>query len=161
MARTVDQAFDELIKRIQPLPSEQGKVKSHYSTVNSCLSRSFGCYDLREIGSFGSGTSVRNYSDTDYFAACPSEKISENSNTMLVNFRNALSYTFHSTTGIRVSSPAVRIPFGSRVSELVEVCPARFKGLIQTPLAQRPYYEIPDSNGGWMKASPNAHNHYV
>lgn len=60
-------------------------------------------------------------------------------------------------TGVRVSCPAVVVPFGSTRSETTEIVPADYVA------DKNGYYvyDIADCQGGWMRASPDAHNAYV
>lgn len=56
-----------------------------------------------------------------------------------------------------MSCPAVVLPFGTSPSETTEVVPADY-------VAEEnnfSVYEIPDCDGGWMRASPDAHNAFV
>lgn len=161
MAKTIEQGFETLIGRLAPLQSEHDTAASHRGSVKSCFEKNFGCYEFTETGSFGNGTGVRHYSDTDYFAACAADKISANSGAALREAKEALEETFWSTEGIVVRTPAVRIPFGSRASERLEVTPCTFNGMIDTPVGSKPYYDIPRIGGGWMQSSPKAHNAYV
>ena len=75
MPKTIEEGFDTLIGRLQPLSSENGKAQSHKNSVESCLKNGLSCSKFFETGSFGSGTGVRHYSDTDYFAVIPSSNL--------------------------------------------------------------------------------------
>jgi hypothetical protein len=161
MAKTIAQGFENLVARLAPLGSEHDTAESHRGSVKSCFENNFTCYDFFETGSFGNGTGVRHYSDTDYFAVCPKDELSSNSGTALREAKNALEETFKRTPGIETRTPAVRIPFGNYASETLEVTPSRFNGMIDTPVGGKPYYDIPDFGGGWMQSSPGAHNAYV
>ena len=161
MAKTIEEGFEALITRLVPLSSEHDTASSHKSSVKACFENNFGCYEFFETGSFGNGTGVRHYSDTDYFALCPKDKLSANSATALREAKEELQATFWNTDGIEVRTPAVRIPFGTRASERLEVTPSRFNGMIQTPVGSKPYYDIPDFGGSWMQSSPKAHNAFV
>lgn len=161
MPRTVTEGFEELIRRLQPLSSEHETAAKHKSTVFSCLQKNFDCYELKETGSFGNGTGVRQYSDTDYFAICKANTLPDNSKYTLGRFREELQYTFHKTDGIKVNTPAVQIPFGYHSSETLEVTPTYFHGMIDTPVGKKPFYSIPNYLAGWMKSSPDTHNAYV
>ena len=161
MARTIEDAFDELVKRLQPSNLEYDKAARHRSRVYSCLERNFDCYRFFETGSFGSGTGVRGYSDIDYFAVCKSRTLPDNSGYVLTRFRDELRYTFHATESIRVNTPAVRIEFGTFASEVLEIVPTCFLGFTNSSLGQKAYYSIPDYSGQWVTASPEAHNAYV
>ncbi|GJQ61100.1 MAG: hypothetical protein SCALA702_01530 [Melioribacteraceae bacterium] len=161
MAKTIDEGFETIIGWLKPLASEREKSTKHKSTVNSCLTTNFSCTNLFETGSFGNGTGVRHYSDTDYFAVIPATNLHVNSATSLRLVKEALQSTFWSTSGIGVSCPAVKISFGSYKSEELEVTPCCYNGMSETSLGNFRRYEIPDSNSGWMFSSPKAHNEYV
>lgn len=161
MAKTLDEGFSTFLSWLVPLESEHNKSVSHKSSVKSCLVNNFECYSFFETGSFGNGTGVRHYSDTDYFAACPSKKLKQNSASTLRELKTALQETFWNTGGIEVDSPAVKIPFGKYKSETLEVTPCSYEGMIDTPHGSKPLYDIADGDGGWMKSSPAAHNAYV
>lgn len=159
--KTVEEGFETLIERLEPLYSEREKSTKHKVTVKSCLEKNFDCTNLFETGSLGNGTGVRHYSDTDYFAVIPPDKLKDNSSSSLREVKEALQHTFWSTSGIIVSCPAVKIPFGSYKSEELEVTPCCINGTVETSLGNFRRYEIPDCNGGWMFSSPKAHNEYV
>lgn len=159
--KTIEEGFETLVSRLIPFSSEREKATKHKDTVKSCLVNNFGCINLFETGSFGNGTGVRHYSDTDYFAVIPENNLNENSAISLRQLKEAIQTTFWSTNGIVVSSPAVKIPFGTYKSEELEVTPCCTKGLVETPLGNFRKYEIPDCCGGWMFSSPKAHNEYV
>jgi len=161
MAKTILQGFEDLVTRLSPLGSEHDTAVSHKGSVKSCFENNFNCYEFFETGSFGNGTGVRHYSDTDYFAVCPKDNLSSNSASALREAKDALEATFTRTQGIETRTPAVRIPFGSYASETLEVTPSRFNGMIDTPVGSKPYYDIPNFGGGWMQSSPKAHNAYV
>jgi hypothetical protein len=161
MALSIEDGFGKFIATVQPLLGEHLKATSHRDSVKSCLEKNFKCYDFPETGSFGNGTGVRHYSDTDYFGVCPVEELWSGSEYTLSKFRDALKKTFWNTDGIGVNTPAVSIPFGTYASETMEVTPAMFNGLIETPHGKKGYYSIPDFSNGWMQSSPAAHNSYV
>lgn len=161
MAKTLQEGFETLVKRLSPLSSEHDTATKHKNSVKGRFENNFKCYEFFETGSFGNGTGVRHYSDTDYFAVCPKDNLSINSTTALREAKEALQDTFWSTDGIEVRTPAIRIPFGRYASETLEVTPCRFNGMIDSPVGSKPYYDIPNFGGGWMQSSPKAHNAYV
>jgi len=161
MAKSLEEGFSTFLGWLKPLDSEHDKAVSHRGSVKSCFENNFKCYEFFETGSFGNRTGVRHHSDTDYFAVCPIDELSVNSGTVLREARQALEKTFWATGNISVCTPAVRIPFGQYVSETIEVTPARYNGMVNTPVGNKPYYDIPDFDGGWMQSSPRAHNAYV
>ena len=107
-------------------------------------------------GSFGNGTSISGYSDVDYFAVIPTKNLKENSTTTLRQVRDALATRFPNT-GVRVSCPAVVVPFGTDAKESTEVTPADY---IKATNGYN-IYDIPDCSDGWMNSSPSTHNAYV
>jgi len=161
MAKTLSQGFDAFITKLQPLNSEHQKAASHKNSVLGCMEKNFGCTNLFETGSFGNGTGVRHYSDTDYFARCPANNFYLDSAYTLRKVKEAIQNTFWSTSRIEVKSPAVRIPFGTYASERLELTPAYYEGLVSTPVGSKYSYKIPDYYGGWMSSSPGAHIAYV
>jgi hypothetical protein len=161
MAKTLDDGFETFLGWLVPLESEHHTAARHKSSVKSCLENNFDCYNFFETGSFGHGTGVRHYSDTDYFAVCKTASLKENSAVTLREVKSALQDTFWNTIGIEVKTPAVRVPFGKYKSENLEVTPCDYQGLIETPLGKKATYDIPAYDGSWMRSSPDAHNAYV
>lgn len=161
MAKTLQQGFDTFLGWLEPLASEHEKAKKHKNSVKGCLENNFKCYDFFETGSFGNGTGVRHYSDTDYFGVCPSANLWENSAYTLRKAKEVMQTTFWQTKGIEVKTPAVQIPLGIYASETLEITPCTFNGLVETPVGKKSSYDIANFDGGWMKASPQAHNAYV
>ena len=161
MGKTIEEGFSAFIEKLKPLSSEHDKAASHKDSVKRCMENSFGCTGFFETGSFGNGTGVRHYSDTDYFARCPKDNFYTDSSTTLRLVKEALQSTFPRTSGIEVKKPAVRIPFGLLASERLELTPAYYGGLITTPVGDKYAYHLPDYDGGWMRSSPGAHIDYV
>lgn len=157
MAKIVDDAFVEFHGRLTPSGTESAAAKSHRESIEQCLSKSFTVSRFFRTGSFGNGTSIRGYSDVDYFASVPPASQLQNSATMLKRVRDALDTRFPNT-GVRIDSPAVVVPFGSDASETTEVVPAYYVGKDK---ADHRTYKIPDGAGGWLKSSPDTHNVYV
>ena len=108
------------------------------------------------IGSFGNGTSISGYSDVDYLASLGRDTLTNNSTYSLGKVRDALADRFQNTN-VRVSCPAVVVPFGTKKSETTEVVPADY---IEEEHGFY-VYDIPDCQDGWMRASPDAHIAYV
>ncbi|WP_324718089.1 nucleotidyltransferase [Carboxydochorda subterranea] len=156
MPKTVEEGFRELLGKLTPSATETEAAARHRRSIKSCLERAFGITHFFRTGSFGNGTSISRYSDVDYFAVIPSERLKDNSAASLAEVRNALDACFP-RTGVRVNCPAVKVPFGTQEEETTEVVPARFVG---TSGVYR-VYEIPDCDGGWTRSSPEAHHGYV
>jgi hypothetical protein len=161
MAKSLSEGFETFLSWLVPLSTEHELAKSHKNSVFSCLQKNFNCTRLFETGSFGNGTGIRHYSDTDYFASIPNSNLYSSSSYSLRKIKDALQETFWNTDGIVVNTPAVMMPFGRFSSESLEITPCSFKGLTDTPLGEFQAYHIPDGNDGWMLSSPGAHNAFV
>lgn len=107
-------------------------------------------------GSFGYGTSVSGYSDVDYFAVIPTNRLKQDSNASLTEIAAALRQRFP-LTNVTIESPAVIVPFGTSRWERHEIIPANYLCTNQ----KLDFYEIPDRAGSWMQACPDGHAAYV
>ena len=156
MPRTIDQGFRDFLTKLTPSTMESQATKNHRSSIETCLKSNFGLKRFVRIGSFGNGTSVSGYSDVDYLACLPTNQLTTTSNYSLTKVRNTLDFRFPNT-GVRVSCPAVVVPFGQTKSEITDVVPADY---IRDENSFS-VYDIADCTNGWRKASPDAHNAYV
>lgn len=156
MPRTVDEGFRDFHQKLTPSNFETEAAKRHRASIKQSIESNFGLRRFWRIGSFGNGTSVSGYSDVDYMASIPRESLKKNSSTSLTKLRDALATTFPNT-GVRTSCPAVVVPFGTDAKEATEVTPAYYLRTTNN----FDIYGIPDCSGGWMEASPDAHNAYV
>ncbi|MDD4976699.1 MAG: hypothetical protein PHY93_20255 [Bacteriovorax sp.] len=157
MPRTLDEGFRDFLTKLTPTTAESDAAKSHRNSIETRLKLDFGAVKrFVRIGSFGNGTSISGYSDVDYLASLPTDKLSQNSGYSLTKVRDSLDARFPST-GVRVNCPAVVCPFGTSASETTEIVPADYVGESNG----FKIYEIPDCADGWMRASPDAHNDYV
>ena len=156
MPRTINEGFQDFLKKLTPSDYESDAAKGHRSSIEQCIKSNFVLQRFWRTGSFGNGTSISGYSDVDYMASLSAGSINQNSSNALTELREALETRFPNT-GVRTSCPAVVVPFGADGKEATEVTPAFF--LHNT--VDFPVYGIPDCSGGWMAASPDAHNHYV
>lgn len=157
MAKTVEEGFRIFHSRLTPTRGESEAAKSHRASIEVCLKKNFEITRFFRTGSFGNGTSIRGYSDVDYFASIPTKNLKQNSGVTLRAVRDALDAHFPNT-GVRVSTPAVLVPFGTDASESTEVVPA---GLSAVDCDAHCIYKIADGAGGWIRSSPDAHNAYV
>ena len=156
MPRTIDQGFRDFLTKLTPSSSEAQAAKSHRASIEARLKRDFGLRRFARIGSFGNGTSISGFSDVDYLASLARDTLTNNSSNSLGKVRDSLADRFPNT-GVRVNCPAVTVPFGNEKSETTEIVPADY-----IEEANGHYiYDIPDCAGGWMRASPDAHNSYV
>ena len=155
--RTVDRGFRDFLTKLKPTSTESTAAKNHRASIKACLESNFGMTRFFQSGSFGNGTSISGYSDVDYFAQIPTKNLNTNSTTTLRKVRNVLDTRFPDT-GVRVSCPAVVVPFGTDAKESTEVTSADY---IKVTEDKYKVYEIPDCSDGWMRSSPDAHNAYV
>lgn len=151
MAKTVADAFDILIDRLKPSEAETAAAATHRVGIDARLTADFGMTRLFRSGSFGHGTSVKGFSDIDYFAVIPAANLYASSNYTLQKLRESLLKRFPSTA-ITVRSPAVVVPFGTTAGERHEITPAYVDGSI---------YKIPNRNDGWMHSAPSTHAGWV
>ncbi len=156
MPRTVDEGFRDFLTKLTPSSGETAAATRHRKSIEQCIRSKFGLKRFWRTGSFGNGTSISGYSDVDYMASIPTDKLKRNSTTSLTELRDALAERFPDT-GVRSACPAVVVPFGTDKKETTEVTPADYVG----KSGDHRVYEIPDCDGGWMKSSPDAHNSYV
>lgn len=156
MPRSIEEGFADFLAKLKATAPEVEAAKRHRASIEACLRNNFGLLRFTRIGSFGNGTSVSGYSDVDYLASIPTSMLTASSTYSLMKVRDALDARFPST-GVRVNSPAVSVPFGKYRSEDTEVVPADYIGEVNGFRI----YEIADGNGDWMRISPDSHNAYV
>ena len=156
MPRTVNEGFQDFLKKLTPSSYESEAAKRHRASIEACIEANFGLNRFWRTGSFGNGTSISGHSDVDYMASVPEKSLKTNSSTSLTEFRSALTARFP-TTGVKTSCPAVVVPFGTDGKETTEVTPA----FLHDDEGTFKVYGIPNCSGAWMKASPDAHNDYV
>jgi len=156
MPRTIEEGFEDFLSKLKPQTGESENAKSHRASIEACLKNNFGLNRFVRIGSFGNWTSISRYSDVDYLACLPTNQLTQSSTSSLVKVRSALDTRFPNT-GVAVNCPAVLVPFGTRKSERTEIVPADY---VREANGYK-VYDIADCAGGWMKASPDAHNAYV
>ncbi|QDN80439.1 nucleotidyltransferase [Streptomyces sp. S1A1-7] len=158
MATTVTAAFNSLVSNLTRSPGETAYMASHRESVQQKLKNAFGVTYFFGTGSNSNGTSVRYWSDVDYFASIPVAVQQADSAYMLRRIKDALKERFPSTY-IHVEAPAVVCEFGTDGAEKLEVVPAYYHGRDSSDKYN--VYKIPRVGGGWIKSGPSAHNGYV
>ncbi len=157
MPRTLEVGFQDFLSKLTPSSYESEAAASHRNSIETRLRTDFGSVRrFTRIGSFGNGTSISGHSDVDYLACLPTNQLSDSSTYTLQNVRNSLTYRFPNSD-VRVSCPAIVCPFGTLRSETTEIVPCGYLEEINGYKV----YQIANCSGGWMKASPDAHNAYV
>ena len=157
MAKTVGEGFRVFHSRLTPTGGQSDAAKKHRASIETCMKQNFEITRFFRSGSFGNATSVRGFSDVDYFASIPPKHIRQDSNTMLSVVRSALDTRFPNT-GVAVRTPAVLVPFGKDRSNWTDVVPARY---YKKTDSEDLIYRIADGDGSWAYASPSAHQSYV
>lgn len=156
MATNVNDAFDQLVGRLTPSNTEATAAASHRASIEQCLKAQFGMFRFFRSGSFGFGTSVSGYSDVDYFAVLPTNRLKQDSNSTLNEVAAALRVRFP-LTGVKIEAPVVVVPFGSNKGERHEIIPADFLW----PSGGADVFHIPNRAGGWIQSSPDAHGRRI
>ena len=157
MAKTLEEGFNLLLTRLTPLKTETDAAKRHRASIEKCLKNNFGMTSFFRSGSFGNGTSIRKFSDVDYFAVIPRDQLKEDSRIILRKIKSKLNIRFQSTD-IVIKSPTVFLPFGTLKCESTEIVPADLLGYNKDEFE---IYDIPSYNGSWIKSRPKAHNKFV
>lgn len=160
MAKTIEEGFRIFHQRLTPTATESNAARSHRASIEACLKSYFEITRFFRSGSFGNGTSIRNYSDLDFFAAISEDNISAIADNALMSVWEVLDNRFP-LTGVAIKRPAILLPFGTDASESTDVVPAK---LVEIDNDDNFIYKIPNPNedgGGWILASPDAHNRYI
>lgn len=156
MARTVNQGFEEFLKRLVPTGPEREAGASHRASVKSALERKLTVNNFFETGSFSHGTGVRPYSDIDALVSIGGSR-PDSSYTALTWVKDALSQRFPSTN-VTIRRPAVVIEFAGGY-ETWEIIP----GFLTLRGGSALVYDIPSpvTGGGWIDAAPKEHLAFV
>jgi len=78
MPRTVDEGFRDFLPKLTPSETETAAAASHRNSIETRLKLDFDLKRFFRIGSFGNGTSISGYSDVDYLASIPTDKLKKN-----------------------------------------------------------------------------------
>lgn len=152
--RSVRDAFEVLLKRSVPLPSEREAASRHRASVEACLQASLDVLAVHETGSFRHGTGVRGQSDVDVLVSLRGDRPTS-SDTALRWVRDALTARYASSR-VYTSRPAVVVDFAGG-AERWEVIP----GFISHFQDGFVVYDIPGPASGWIQSAPSAHLKYV
>lgn len=157
MAKTPEEGFQTLLGWLTPTATESNSAASHRTSIDTCLKSNHGMTGFFRSGSYGFGTSVSGYSDVDYFAVFPANRLHTSSVDSLNTIASTLRIRFPQS-GVYVDAPAIVIPFGTTRAERHEIIPAHEIG---TTPAGRKIYGMPNRVGGWMQASPDASGAWI
>lgn len=156
MAMSVNEGFEEFLRRLTPTEAQRLAGSVHRSSVKSALESRLNVLNFFETGSFGHGTGIRGLSDIDALVSL-GEKPSS-SYTALTRVKDALEERFPHTL-IKVRRPAVVVEFGGGY-ETWEIIP----GFLTTRGGKdHMVYDIPGPNAGgdYIDSAPRSHNAYV
>jgi len=163
--RKVEYPPDEILRRLrrlvailEPSQSELSRYASHQHTVARRLETALSATVLA-VGSHARSTYLRKSSDLDLFAVLPVESTlwggaRKSSIAVLKSLKRELEQRYRDTT-IGKSGPSVTLHFGGG-DFIVDVVPA-----VQVDGRHSDIYEIPSSDGGWLRTNPVAHNKYL
>jgi len=157
MAKTVNEGFEEFLRRLTPTKSQREAGAGHRASVKAALEAKLTVSRFFETGSFSHGTGVRNHSDIDALLSIGNAKPGS-SYTALNWVKDALQKRFPRTSVV-IRRPAVVVAFASGY-ETWEVIPGflALKGG-----SDQLVYDIPGPNAGsaWIDSSPDEHLAYV
>lgn len=156
MARTVNEGFEEFLKRLIPTQAQRDAGSSHRASVKAALETKLTIGAYFETGSFSHGTGVRGFSDIDMLVSIGNNR-PETSYIALTWVKEALEKRFPLTT-VQIRRPAVVIKFAGGY-ETWEVIP----GFLTNRGANQLVYDIPGAsdNPSWIDSAPNEHLSYV
>lgn len=109
---------------------------------------------LFESGSWTHGTALKDHSDVDYMAWATSDQPVRPS-TALSNMKAALAGSHWAITGLRVSSPTVKVQFYGDPN--FEVVPA----WLSRTVGDDNVFWIPGPGDQWVESAPGAHLRFV
>src|ERR1700722_1094124 len=109
MARTVNEGFEEFLRRLVPTKAQRDAGSSHRATVKAALEANLSVKNFFETGSFSHGTGVRGNSDIDALVSIANAK-PDSSVTALTWVKSALQARFPNTT-VEFRRPAVVAKF--------------------------------------------------
>lgn len=157
MARTVNEGFEEYLRRLVPTKAQREAGASHRKSVKSALESRLTVRSFFETGSFTHGTGVRNRSDIDVLVSLGAAKPGS-SYTALTWVKNALVARFPNTV-VEIRRPAVEVRFGGGY-ETWEVIPGY---LTSRGGVDQLVYDIPGpaTGSGWIDSAPTEHLKYV
>ena len=76
MPRNIDEGFCDFLTKLTPTATESEAAKGHRASIETRLKLDFGSVPrFTRIGSFGNGTSISGYSDVDYLACLPTNRV--------------------------------------------------------------------------------------
>lgn len=157
MLRTVNEGFEEFLKRLTPTDAERAAAAAHRASIKAALEARLTVRTFFETGSFTHGTGIRGLSDVDVLVSLGGVK-PQSSYTALQLVEDALTKRFP-LTDVSIRRPAVAVRFGAG-TETWEVIPAF---ITCRGTATQVVYDIPGPSAGsvWIDSAPQEHLTYV
>lgn len=149
--------FDVLLGRIAPSTTARSTAEGRAKTIAARLASAMTMSRWLLSGSFYKETAVTRHSDLDLFVVFARDNVRwggkyVTSTTVLGNIGTALRQSYPNT-GVRRDEVAITVAFEQGAAP-VDVVPAIYHRHDVT--LGSPIYLIPDGNGGWMEAAPDA-----
>lgn len=150
-----DATLDAFIGSLTPPSLDRTTVSQRRKILEDAVTASTSCVSFSESGSWSHGTSIGGHSDVDYMAYIPDYARPILPSTALSNLKDAISGSHWSITGLRISSPTVKVTFYQPPN--FEVVPAYYNR------EQRgiSVFRIPGPGDEWVESIPVGHNSYV
>lgn len=155
MPLTVNEGFEEFLRRITPTQTERNAAASHRGSVKSALDGRLNVARFFETGSFVHGTGIRHKSDVDVLVSLDHPKPGS-SETALNWTKDALNSHF-STTPVKIRRPSVVVEFAQK-EEQWEVTPGF---ITRRGDPNQKVYDIPGPSDGWIDTAPDEHIDYL
>lgn len=161
---SIAEAFQDLLRALEPLESEVNALRSHRKTIEQALRGEFAGFNRVEpMGSHTHRTAIRRHSDVDYLAVLGKADVTRggsrvSSTTTLGRLRRALDSRF-SHTAVTTDGPAVVVHFGGGKGA-VDVVPGTWERTVSGADGY-PVFMIPDGSGGWLETGPQRHGRYL
>lgn len=150
-----DATLDEFVRSLTPAALDRTTVSERREILERTLQAKTSFSSLFESGSWSHGTSVSGHSDVDYMAHAPASARPTRPSSALRVLSDAVSGSHWSISGLRISSPAVKVTFYRNPN--VELAPAFF----HRRLSGVDVYHIPGPGDEWIESIPQGHNSYV
>lgn len=155
---TVPERFERLLQQIQPTPRDLQNLEASRQHLSNYLSSRIETVKFLLMGSHTRGTAITG-SDMDLLQVIKKEELMwggnvVSSSTVLENVRRHLSA--YGKSEIRRDRMALVVDYTSGAQ--IDLVPGYYVG---PGVSNYPVFEIPNGLGGWLKASPEAHNAYI
>lgn len=147
-----------LIRNIQPTTAEVSDLEACRKHLVQYLAPRVDTARFLLMGSHTRGTAIAG-SDMDVLQVIRKKEVTwggslVSSNTVLSNIRSTLAG--YGRTDVRRDQVALVVSYKSGVH--IDLVPGYYSG---PGVGNYPVYHIPDGRGGWLSASPEAHNAYI